>query len=104
MLLPFVYLTLPPTSQASPNGEPCLLLPTKALNKRKEGKGGKEGGMERERQNDRETERHTERQKERKERTEGKKMVALAAAVLLSLLCAGNTGVLCSRDHRRHFP
>lgn len=75
MLLPFVYLTLPPTSQASPNGEPCLLLPTKALNKRKEGEGGREGGMERERRNDRETERHrkTGRQTEREERKDRRK-------------------------------
>lgn len=39
MLLPFVYLTLPQTSQAPPNGEPPRLPPTKTLNKKKEGKG-----------------------------------------------------------------
>lgn len=38
-MLPFVYLTLPQASLASPNGEPLLLPPTKTLNKKKKGKG-----------------------------------------------------------------
>lgn len=37
-MLPFVYLTLPQASLASPNGKPQLLPPTKTLNKKKKGK------------------------------------------------------------------